>query len=206
MSRRSKVISLLLALLPLILLFSALFFYVLSGKLPNKTLYFYQNNEITSITVLGIIGYCILALFVCIAAAALIFFKPRKGQQCDEQIRKNYKTARRGAAITLVLVALGVVFYTVMISGWYDYDSKCFVFSDAQHTIVIEEESWLLGGWGNIYQVNDDGSAKRLSRFSTDDGYRNEGNYHIKWHDDSADITYGDGNGSKETIMVTFES
>ena len=205
MSRRSRVISVLLAVLPLILVLSASFFYILSGKLPNRTLYSYHNNEITSITVLEIIGYCVLALFVCTAAAALVFFKPQKGKQCDEQIRKSYKTARRGAAITLVLAAFGVVLYTVVISGLYDYDSKCFEFSDAQHTVVIEEESWLLGGWWNIYQVNDDGSAEYLRGFSTDDGYRNNGNYDIRWYDDRADITFNNGNGGMETVTVEFE-
>ena len=205
MSKRSRAISVLLAVLPLILAACALFFYAISKKLPNKTLYSYHNNQITSMTVLGIIGCCVLALFVCISAAALVLFKPRKGQQCDEQISKSYKTARRGAVITLVLIALGVLFYTVILSGWYYYDPKCFEFSDGEHTVVIEEESWLLGGWGNIYQVNDDGSAQRLSRFSTDDGHRNEGNYDINWHDDSADITYDNGNGGRETVTVKFE-
>jgi hypothetical protein len=93
----------------------------------------------------------------------------------------------------------------VLVESSSDTDPKCFEFSDGEHTVVIEEESWLLGGWGNIYQVNDDGSAQRLSRFSTDDGFRNEGNYDINWHDDSADITYDNGNGGRETVTVKFE-
>ena len=71
--------------------------------------------------------------------------------------------------------------------------------------MVIKEESWLLGGWGTVYQVEESGKAVVLKGFTTDDGYRNEGNYDIRWSDDSADITFNNGQGGKETIMVKFE-
>ncbi len=204
MSKRSKVISGLLTVFPIILISTAALFYALARKLPNKVFYSYRNNQISSISLLGIIGFCILAMFVITAVCAFAILKRKSKQQSDVQIKKWYKSAIKGAVISLVLTAIGAALYAVN-SDWNDRDPKCFEFTDGKHTIVIEEESWLLGGWGTIYQVNDDDTALKLKGFSTDDGYRNQGNYDIKWHDDSADITYDNGNSGRETVTVKFE-
>lgn len=179
---------------------------LLLRKYPDTVTYTYENKEIISSSLHKNIssaaltlGFWIVVVW-CIIITAICIFRRIK---TDEDTSKLY-------SFTWIVTALCTV---ILFFGWFisedsllgDYDPKCFEFSDGEHTVVIEEESWLLGGWGNIYQVNDDGSAQRLSRFSTDDGFRNEGSYDINWHDDSADITYDNGNGGRETVTVKFE-
>lgn len=87
-----------------------------------------------------------------------------------------------------------------------DFDPQCYTFTNGQHTLVIEEESFLLGGWGTIYQVRNDNTAVVIGRFSTDDGLRNKGVYQIKWFEDSAEITYREFfSGATNTETVHFE-
>ena len=179
---------------------------LLLRKYPDTVTYTYENKEIISSSLHKNIssaaltlGFCIVVVW-CIIITAICIFRRIK---TDEDTSKLYSFTWIVTALCTKNFFWGGLYLKIF--GW-GTKPKRFEVSQGQHTVVIEEESWLLGGWGNIYQVVDDGSAKRLSRFSTDDGYRNEGNYHIKWHDDSADITYGNGNGSKETVTVTFES
>lgn len=86
-----------------------------------------------------------------------------------------------------------------------DFDPEWYEFSDGQRTIVIEEESFLLGGWGTIYPIKENGTAVVIGSFSTDDGLRNKGTYEIKWFEDGAEITYLFDPGGPRTETVYFE-
>lgn len=86
-----------------------------------------------------------------------------------------------------------------------DLDPKCYTFTNEQHTLVIEEESFLLGGWGTIYQVKSDNTAVVIGRFSTGDGLRNKGVYQIKWFENGAQITYLFAHDGTRTETVHFE-
>lgn len=103
-----------------------------------------------------------------------------------------------------------IVFSQEMIFGLFGspdgYDPECYTFTNGQHTLVIEEESFLLGGRGTIYQVKNDNTAVVVGRFYTDDGLRNKGVYQIKWFEDSAEITYQEFfSGATNTETVHFE-
>ncbi len=86
------------------------------------------------------------------------------------------------------------------------YDTEWYEFSDGKHTIVVEEKSFLLYGGGVIYQVDSENNAEIISRFSTDDGGRNHGDYEIEWHEDYFLITYNNfsAESSKVTKRVSF--
>lgn len=70
------------------------------------------------------------------------------------------------------------------------YDTEWYEFSDGKHTIVVEEESFLLYGGGTIYQIDSDNNAEAIAKIRTDDGGRNHGNYEIEWHEEYFLITY----------------
>lgn len=124
---------------------------------------------------------------------------------------------REKIVITLVrtwLIAIVCVFMVVFsdaaVFGLFGKDASApqyYEFTDGTHTIVIEEESILLAGWGTIYQVKDDRTAVVIGTIHTDDGIRNEGNYQIEWFEDGADITYHTffTHDSTDTETVKFE-
>lgn len=104
---------------------------------------------------------------------------------------------------------LMIVFSQEMIFGLFGspdgYDPECYTFTNGQHTLVIKEESFLLGGWGTIYQVRNDNTAVVIGRFSTDDGLRNKGVYRIEWFENGAQITYLFAHDGTRTETVHFE-
>lgn len=85
-----------------------------------------------------------------------------------------------------------------------DYSPQFYEFENNSHKIVICEKSWLLGGFGDVYQVYNDNTAWKIGSFTTDDGYRNNGDYKIKWSEGGADITYNDGNKNECTKHFNF--
>lgn len=205
MNKKMRIALKLIPLIELCLVFLlAGVIYILAKLWAGRYIRVYENSKITMRTLhekvitplIGVLFYLIVASCIVITILCIV-----------ERIRHDEDTAGLYVRMWIISgISAAILFVgAVLVESSSDTDPKCFEFSDAQHTVVIEEESWLLGGWGNIYQVNDDGSAQRLSRFSTDDGFRNEGNYDINWHDDSADITYGNGNGGRETVTVKFE-
>ncbi len=86
-----------------------------------------------------------------------------------------------------------------------DLDPQCYTFTDGQHTIVIEETSFLFSGTGTIYQVKGDNTAVVIGTFGTDDGLRNQGVYQIIWSEDGAEITYLFNHNVTRTETVKFE-
>lgn len=106
--------------------------------------------------------------------------------------------------LCLFMIAFGN-FAAVGLASREDYDPQCYTFTDGQHTIVIEETSYLLGGWGTVYQVKDDNTAVVIGEFSTDDGLRNRGAYKIIWSEDGAEITYLFNDNATETKTVKFD-
>ncbi len=83
--------------------------------------------------------------------------------------------------------------YIIVIGDNILYQPEYYEFSDGNHNIVICEETFFVGGYGTVYQVNDDNSAYMIKEFITDDGYRNNGDYEFEWSDDCVDIYYLNG-------------
>jgi len=99
-------------------------------------------------------------------------------------------------------------FSDIAINGLWqksDYFPVCYEFTDGQHTIVIEEESFLLYGGGTVYQIKDNNNAVIIGNISTDDGGRNHGRYDIKWLNDGCEITYDYDDNRKATEKVEFK-
>ena len=77
-------------------------------------------------------------------------------------------------------------------------EPKYYVFQspDQQHTIVVEERSFLLAGSGTFYLKENALFMKPVEGYRTDDGYRpfQQKDFQLKWKRDSVSITYGFGN------------
>lgn len=108
----------------------------------------------------------------------------------------------------ILIVLIGVNSLALML----DSDNKEFEFKSPNNTntLIVEECSFLLGGWSNFYQekynifkkplINQDG-------ITTDDGYRpfSENDYSIYWiSDDKVKIEYGYGSNNirKEVTII----
>lgn len=195
-----------LKIIPLIEISISIIFLVVSfliKDIPDNKPYFYKNGKIIASSWYDILSdftaYLLVILFI--IALFIGIFRGIKFKDKDTKI-----------GITLVctifcsfVIAFSNILVTVLWSD-EDYSKSYYKFTDGHHTIVIEEESFLLYGGGTIYQIQDDNKAIVLNTFITDDGGRNNGNYEIDWHDDYAEITYNnfDLQNSKATIKVEF--
>lgn len=175
--------------------------------LPAPVTLEYVNNEIVSHSwhdfyesIVVIILLVQLALYFALIIANIV-----------NKIRNKVKICG-SVSFTVFLVVFSYVtsgLSLVFVEGFWsdsDYNPQCYMFTDNNHTIVIEERSFLLYGGGTIYQIHDDNTASVIGSISTDDGGRNHGIYDIKWSDDCAEITYSfcDTEHSRQTEKVYF--
>lgn len=86
-----------------------------------------------------------------------------------------------------------------------DYSPECYYFTNENRAIVIEEESFMLSGWAEIYQIINNNEALIIGHISTDDGYRNKGNYDIKWNEDNLEISYHYGDLENKILTEKIE-
>ena len=70
------------------------------------------------------------------------------------------------------------------------YSPEYYEYCQDDKRIVVCEYSWLLGGFGSVYQITPDDRMIEIGQFGTDDGYRNHGKYDIKWEEDGISLTY----------------
>lgn len=159
--------------------------------IPEKKTYFYRNgrivtdswhNTFSSLT-------CELVFIIIILTAVYIFICIAVKIKYKEDISGKIPLALLITAVCAVML----FFCDIMVCGLWtneDYEPECYKFSDGQHTIVIEEKSFLLNGRGTVYQIMDNDKSVVIHQFTTDDGGRNNGNYSIKWHDDHIELTY----------------
>lgn len=178
-----------------------------AGKIPPKTSYVYRNNEIVTQswrdnfeTFIGFV-FLLVLLVAFVTTVILIIEKIKSKRKIAKDIFRTW------GCVILCYVIFGFSSLMVTTDDLYDYYPVCYEFTDGQHTIVIEEESFMLYGGGTIYRIDDDNNAFVIGHISTDDGGRNNGNYDIKWSDDGCEITYDYCNGehTKKTEKVKFE-
>lgn len=181
-------------IIPLTQLISASVLLIVSffiSDVPVKVSHLYKNGRIvtdswhdtfsTIVAVLMFIIAILTVVFIFISITVKIKYK--------EDIVEKIPLILFITAVCAVML----FFSDIMVCGlWSDdnYEPECYEFSDGQHTIVIEEKSFLLHGGGTVYQIMDNDKAVVIHQFTTDDGGRNKGNYAINWHDDYAELTY----------------
>lgn len=197
-------------IIPLTQLISAAVLLIVSffiRDIPVKVSHFYRNGRIITdswhetfssiIAVLTFIIIILTAVFIIICIAAKIKYK--------EDISGKIPLEVLIAAVCAVMLFFSDI--TVCgLRGNDDYEPEYYEFYDGQHTIVIEEKSFLLNGGGTVYQIMDNDKAVVIHQFTTDDGGRNKGNYDIKWYGDHAELTYNtfSSGDSKRTDKIRF--
>lgn len=186
--------------LSLLLLLSAILF----SNIPTSTSYLYENGRIVAHSWKS---YFRMAenLVLCFSVAALVVSTAISMIEKITKREKGIKGLLRPWLVGLLCICM-VMFSDSVAFGLFgeEYDPEWYEFSDGQHTIVIEEKSFLLGGWATVYQVQKDQTATVIGSFSTDDGFRNKGAYEVNWFVDRAEITYLFGPGGTKVETVQF--
>lgn len=119
-----------------------------------------------------------------------------------------------------IIVTTCVVILTVVVSAVFllklllAADNAYFEFysDDREHHIVVKEKSFLLAGYGDIYEVIAPGVMTPIGEYTTDDGYRpfSDNKYSFEWHKDGCVLTYyfGEGtyleNGGYKTVDMLY--
>ena len=114
--------------------------------------------------------------------------------------------------ILIVLLALAVSFVTyfyllfsLMPTGSIYHE---FISDDQQHTIIVNEQSILLSGFGEIYEKTSFCTMKQVGKYTTDDGYRpfSSNGYFFVWNEDNFELHYcfGSGFGLYKVIEMEY--
>ncbi|MBQ8434521.1 MAG: hypothetical protein IJX24_00700 [Oscillospiraceae bacterium] len=183
-------------------------FFVKDVAVTEFYTYSYKEGEITSYSwhnYFNVVSDIIFALVILLLLAQnviCIAMKIRTG----EKIAKKVLISCLTAAACTVIILLG----DIMVNGLYtkdDYNPEYYEFTDGNHTIVIEEKSFLLYGGGTVYQIKSNEEAVVIGKIRTDDGGRNNGDYEIEWFGDRVEITYNTfaSEGDKVTEVAEFK-
>ncbi|MGN0682674.1 MAG: hypothetical protein ACI4JY_03265 [Oscillospiraceae bacterium] len=176
---------------------------------PAEKSYVYSNNQIITTSWHNFFVYFTEGLFIAILISAVILtiICVVAKVKSKEKITRKISLIWISGIVCSVIIMLSNI---LVLNIWSDddYSPQCYKFTDGQHTIVIEEKSFLLYGGATVYQIKDNNEAVILNEFSTDDGGRNNGHYDINWHDNYAEITYNTFNtkDSKSTKTIQFLS
>ena len=113
-----------------------------------------------------------------------------------------------------VAILTGVVSAVFLLKLCRAADNMYFEFysDDREHHIVVKEKSFLLAGYGDIYEVIAPGVMSPIGEYTTDDGYRpfSDNKFSFEWHKDGCTLTYYYGagtyleNGGYETVDMHY--
>lgn len=161
------------------------------SRLPKYPSYYWRDQEIVVRSWHDIVDQLAAVLVI----AAMLYTLIATVLRIAERIKSGERILGRILLLwgSCIVSCFLILLSDVNIVGLFrraDYDPAWFSFTDGQHVIVIEEESWLLFGGGTVYQIYEDDTAKVIGSISTDDGARNLGHYQIDWFERSAEITY----------------
>ena len=137
----------------------------------------------------GIISLAVMISAICLAAfLARIILRLRK-------------EGRIAAVLQWFLLAAGgfILLAVLLMFSWIGFitEPRYYVYHSPDHekTIVIEEEAFLLTGYGSVYVKENALFMKNVQGYTTDDGYRpfrNE-DYELGWGSDYVRIIFGYG-------------
>lgn len=126
-----------------------------------------------------------------------------------------YKLAKHKTApvlFTVVILFFVIGVFSINTSFSSDYKYYEFRSNDMLYHIVVKEQSYLLAGYGDIYEVTAPGIMTLVGDYTTDDGYRpfSDSKYYFEWSDDSFILyyyygsdSYTDNNGYK-SVAVSY--
>lgn len=172
----------------------------------NIETYSYENNQIIVHSLSEYFGIFLEILFLVISICTAVFIV------IAVMNRIKYKEKFAKKVILLIIswfIALVLFFFSdIMAAGLWnkgDRSPECYYFTNGDKAIVVEEESYIFYGGAIIYQVLNNNEALIIGHISTDDGYRNKGNYDIKWNEDNLEISYHYGDLENKILTEKIE-
>ena len=179
------------------------FFIATVARNLEKTYTFtYVNGEIVPDNGMGgfiIGGYVYAAIVVILLIIALIqVIQFRK----EMSFVLNLLIVVCLVPISLVVIRFGV---KSIINADDGYISTCYEFNNDDKTIVLCERKLANDAYVEVFQVVDDNEAILMDYLLTYDGYTNNGEYTITWHEDKVSIEYAtDSSGAKMFYEFAF--
>lgn len=153
-------------------------------------LYIFNNTSSNIAGTLYVIGSIFLTIFL-----IQVILSKKKRSQVNNHL---FNLLIVGIIVIELLLVLYIELFVVI------HDNKYFklVSEDSKHTIIVEEQSFLLAGYGNFYEKRNLLFVKKIGSYLTDDGYRpfSDNRYSVEWLEDGAKITYGFGSGGIEKV------
>lgn len=152
-------------------------------------------------TTRGING--ILAMIVILSLAVLAVRLLRVVKKRAQSHRALFTA---GIVVVVCLALIGVPY--AWLAGFIT-EPRYFTFSspDGVHTIIVEEESFMLAGFGSIYEKKNALFMSKKAEYGTDNGYRpfSLNNYQLTWGQENVTITYSFGSmGVDRSVEIPF--
>ena len=103
----------------------------------------------------------------------------------------------KGKGMIIALASLVIVATLVICYGssffWSVDGYEIYTSPDGQHTIIIKKESWLMGVWGSVFEVDSPFTMRQRCRYSNGDWGNPD--VVIDWYEDYFTLTYEKENG-----------
>ena len=95
----------------------------------------------------------------------------------------------------LILVLLVLLVCAMLLLSFADYvfsaDLSCYVFTsaDGQHTVIVQEESFLFTSWGTFYELTSPITVEPMGTFELKDAFP-QGEYTFQWSETGCEVTF----------------
>lgn len=156
-------------------------------------LYIFNSTSSNIASTLYLIGSILLVIFL----IQIILPKRKKSQN-----KHLFNLLMVGIIVIELLLVLYIEIFVII----HDNEYFKLVSEDSKHTIIVEEQSFLLAGYGNFYEKKNFLFVKKIGSYITDDGYRpfSDNRYSVEWLEDGAKVTYGYGSGGIEKVETLY--
>lgn len=156
--------------------------------------------------VLGMTTWGINGILAMVAILSLAVLAVRLLRVAKKRAHSHKALFTAGIVVVVCLTLIGVPY--AWLAGFIT-EPRYFTFSspDGAHTIVVEEESFLLAGFGSVYKKENALFMSKKAGYSTDDGYRpfSANDYRLTWGQANASLTYGFGAmGLDRSVEIPF--
>ena len=136
-----------------------------------------------------------LSVTLLISTIAVLFYKNTK--------HKTLAVLTTTILSFLILSCLSMFFLFTMDATYFEYTSD-----DKKHSIVVNEGSFLLSGYGDLYEKTSFCTMKKVGDYTTDDGFRpfTEDAFYFVWNEIDFELHYSFfGSKSEEYRVVKME-
>ena len=118
-----------------------------------------------------------------------------------------YKNIGHKTLVTSLTIVISFLILSYMLIDYaFAPSSKYFEYTsdDKNHQIVVNECSFLLGGWGDIYEKTSFCTMKKVGDYTTDDGFCPFTNsaFFFVWNENDFELHYDDLSTSSEKYRV----